>query len=100
MGKHGIASLTTYPYTSSSGTRGTCSSSKKEAAAVTITGYTDVSPEDESALKHAVAQQPVSVAIEADKSVFQLYSSGVFDSSSCGTNLDHGSWRQPVWHCG
>ena len=45
---------------------------------------------DESALKSAVAQQPVSVAIEADKSVFQLYSSGVLDSSSCGTSLDHG----------
>ena len=28
--------------------------------------------------------------IEADQSVFQLYSSGVLDSSSCGTKLDHG----------
>merc|ERR1712139_485931 len=27
---------------------------------------------------------------EADKSVFQLYRSGVLDSASCGTNLDHG----------
>jgi len=33
---------------------------------------------------------PVSVAIEADKSVFQLYSHGVLDSTSCGTKLDHG----------
>jgi len=87
---HGIASLAIYPYTSTAGTRGTCSASKRNAAAVTITGYRDVASEDEVALKHAVAQQPVSVAIEADKSVFQLYSSGVLDSSSCGTNLDHG----------
>lgn len=26
----------------------------------------------------------------ADKSVFQLYSSGVLDDSACGTSLDHG----------
>ena len=37
----------------------------------------------------AVAQQPVSVAIEADQSTFQFYSSGVL-TSDCGTNLDHG----------
>jgi len=29
------------------------------------------------------------VAIEADQFSFQRYSSGVFDNSSCGTNLDH-----------
>ena len=45
---------------------------------------------DEDALKSAVAKQPVSIAIEADKSAFQLYKSGVLDSTSCGTKLDHG----------
>lgn len=45
---------------------------------------------DEDALKAAVARQPVSVAIEADRSAFQLYKSGVFTSVSCGTQLDHG----------
>ena len=38
----------------------------------------------------AVAKQPVSVAIEADKSAFQLYKSGVLDSAACGQKLDHG----------
>jgi hypothetical protein len=57
---------------------------------VTVTGHTDVPREDEDALKAAVSKQPVSVAIEADKSAFQLYRSGVLDSSSCGTQLDHG----------
>merc|ERR1719473_1562085 len=38
----------------------------------------------------AVSKGPVSVAIEADKSVFQLYKTGVMSSKSCGTQLDHG----------
>lgn len=36
-----------------------------------------------------IAQQPVSVAIQANQLSFQLYKKGVF-SSLCGTNLDHG----------
>lgn len=38
----------------------------------------------------AIAEGPVSVAIEADTFVFQFYSGGVLNSSGCGTNLDHG----------
>ena len=37
----------------------------------------------------AIQKQPVSVAIEADQSSFQFYSSGVL-TARCGTNLDHG----------
>lgn len=37
----------------------------------------------------AVANQPVSVAIEADERDFQLYAGGVYDAP-CGTALDHG----------
>jgi C1A family cysteine protease len=33
---------------------------------------------------------PTSVAIEADKMAFQMYHSGILNSTSCGTNLDHG----------
>merc|ERR1712031_12438 len=36
-----------------------------------------------------LSNEGVYVSIEADKMVFQLYSSGVFDSASCGTNIDH-----------
>merc|ERR1719156_417675 len=41
-------------------------------------------------MKAALAKGPVSIAIEADKSVFQTYSSGVLTGSTCGTKLDHG----------
>merc|ERR1711874_267531 len=34
--------------------------------------------------------QPVSVAIEADQKVFQLYTGGVLNNTACGTKLDHG----------
>jgi len=50
----------------------------------------DVAPNNQLALKEAVSNGPVSVAIEADTSVFQFYSSGVITDESCGTKLDHG----------
>jgi len=59
------------------------------ASAVTISGYTDVPTNSDSALEDAVAQAPISVAIEADQPAFQFYTSGVFDAA-CGDMLDHG----------
>ncbi|CAH0481388.1 unnamed protein product [Peronospora belbahrii] len=56
---------------------------------VRVTGYQDVNAQDEHALMVAVAQQPVSVAIEADQKAFQFYKTGVFNLT-CGTQLDHG----------
>lgn len=82
----GICSESAYPYT---GVTGTCQSSKCQSAA-TISGFTDVPANNNNALVAAVAQQPVSVAIEADQSCFQFYSSGVLNCPTCGTNLDHG----------
>lgn len=48
---------------------------QKKAKVVTIDGYEDVPFNDEKSLKKAVAQQPVSVAIEAGGRSFQLYKS-------------------------
>mmetsp|Transcript_120340 Transcript_120340/g.236501 ORF Transcript_120340/g.236501 Transcript_120340/m.236501 type:complete len:459 (+) Transcript_120340:66-1442(+) len=55
-----------------------------------VTGYKDVRGKSEMALMQAVAMQPVSIAIEADKQAFQLYRSGILDTPACGTQLDHG----------
>ena len=57
---------------------------------VSIDSFVDVQSGNETVLKAAVASQPVSIAIEADTFEFQMYKSGVFDSSTCGTSLDHG----------
>merc|ERR1712070_304701 len=54
-----------------------------------VKGYKDVTSDNEQALMSAVQQQPVSIAIEADKMAFQSYKSGIL-SSTCGSNLDHG----------
>jgi len=55
-----------------------------------ISNYADIPSGNETAMGYAVAMQPLSIAIEADQSVFQDYQSGVLNSTLCGTNLDHG----------
>ena len=82
----GIELESTYPYT---GKDGTCTHDKSKSAG-TVKSYVDVTPESPADLKGALHNGPVSVAIEADKLVFQFYRSGVLKSSNCGTNLDHG----------
>jgi len=55
-----------------------------------VMGYRRVQPGDEQALMEAVAQQPVSIGIEAERSqAFQMYKSGVM-SGVCGTKPNHG----------
>ena len=46
---------------------GVCQDNKLRRHVVTIDDYQDVPPNDERALMKAVANQPVSVAIEADQ---------------------------------
>eukprot|EP00397_Hematodinium_sp_SG-2012_P015981 GEMP01016289.1.p1 GENE.GEMP01016289.1~~GEMP01016289.1.p1 ORF type:complete len:339 (+),score=69.27 GEMP01016289.1:106-1122(+) len=53
-----------------------------------VTGYNEVD-EEEEALMEALQKQPVSVAIEADQAVFQLYHDGVLTDEGCGHDLDH-----------
>ncbi len=81
----GITTEAAYPY---QGVDGTCK--KGTSAAATLTGFADIAVNSDAALVAAVAVQPVSVAIEADQNCFQLYSGGVLDCPSCGTQLDHG----------
>ncbi|GKC21817.1 cysteine proteinase COT44-like protein [Tanacetum coccineum] len=82
----GIDTETDYPY---KGVGDVCDQVRNKANIVSIDGYEDVQPNNENALKKAVAHQPVSVGIEASGRAFQLYQSGVF-TGTCGTELDHG----------
>ncbi|KAK6159315.1 hypothetical protein DH2020_006629 [Rehmannia glutinosa] len=76
-----------YPYRARDGT---CDDYLKNRNVVSINSYEDVPANDEQALKKAVANQPISVAIDAGGRDFQLYQSGVF-TGRCGTNLDYGA---------
>jgi C1A family cysteine protease len=83
---HSAISRDAYPYTAQDGS---CQYDSLSHAGVEVSTYVNSTPESSSQTKASLAQQPLSVSIEADKLVFQLYSTGVFDSTSCGTQLDH-----------
>jgi len=78
-----------YPYTSGHGQTGTCNKSKESKGVVKVKGWTAVPRDSVSQLKAAIDQGVVTVTIEADKTVFQQYKSGVLDTKKCGTSLDH-----------
>jgi len=83
---NGLCSEKDYPYTAKDGS---CKKTSCTAQPYTkISSYKDVA-HTEAALGAANDIEPVSVAIEADQSGFQLYKSGVFEGA-CGKNLDHG----------
>mgnify|MGYP003705848201 CR=1 FL=1 len=86
----GLCLESDYPYTSgTTKSAGDCETTCSVVADSDITSYHDVDANSDSAMMNALAQQPVSIAIQADQKDFQLYSSGVF-TGSCGTQLDHG----------
>lgn len=82
----GITTENDYPY---KGKDGTCQKKKTRDHAVKISVYEAVPANNQNRVQAAVAQQPVSVAIDAGNFEFQLYSSGIF-SGSCADQLNHG----------
>lgn len=75
-----------YPYTAKDGS---CNYSAHDNLYVFCARYHSVVANDPQEMKDALAYKQLSVAIQADQLVFQMYSSGIFDSQECGTNLDH-----------
>ena len=78
----GLCTEASYPYQAADGT---C---KKCTPIAHLNGYIDIP--DETSILQEIQKGPVSIGLEADQSVFQFYSGGVLDDSSCGTQLDHG----------
>jgi len=84
----GIDTESSYPYEARDNT---CRFKAADVGA-TDTGFTDVQSKSEEALQEAVANVgPISVAIDASHSSFQLYKRGVYNERACSpTRLDHG----------
>merc|ERR1711862_1017841 len=90
---HDICLEASYPYEAQTGTcrSSGCTVGLRKGV---VTGVKDLAtvpevvPASQANMQSAVAQQPVSVAVDAG--AFQSYKSGVLDESDCGTKLDHG----------
>ncbi|XP_019186368.1 PREDICTED: ervatamin-B-like [Ipomoea nil] len=81
----GITTGANYPYTMR---KGMCNTAKASQAAARISGLQNIPPNSEAAIMQAVANQPVSVAIDAMGRPFQFYKGGLF-STGCTTRTTH-----------
>jgi C1A family cysteine protease len=84
---NGIMTEKDYPYTAMDGS---CAADPAKYTSVKVKSHVGVTPNSKAQLLAAIAQGPVSVAIEADTMAFQFYQGGVLNTSACGTQLDHG----------
>lgn len=81
-----LTTLANYPYTSgTTKVAGSCDKAAANLGTYGITGYKAVDKTTD-ALQAAIAQQPISVAVDATN--WSQYKSGIF--SDCGTQLNHG----------
>ena len=91
VSKYGLCTDQEYPYQAEENKHTHCSSLPCHPVPESfISGCYQITPDNTEQLLNAVSYGPVSVAIEADKHAFQFYSRGVFHSTSCGSDLDHG----------
>jgi len=81
----GINSEADYPYL---GKDGMCKYISYKAYKVN-NGYVNVTANSTVALKTAIVNGPVSVAVQANQLIFQFYKIGVL-KSGCGAKLNHG----------
>ncbi|RWR83313.1 senescence-specific cysteine protease SAG39-like protein [Cinnamomum micranthum f. kanehirae] len=81
-----LATEVNFPYT---GEDDSCIRKKSTNHAADINDHEDVPVNSEKAVLNAMANQPISVAIDASGFVFQFYFSGVFNGDCC-IELDHG----------
>lgn len=84
-----ICTEASYPYEAKDGScrKSSCTVALAEGQ---VTGYVDVDKYSKAALMSAVAQQPVSIAVDAAALGWQYYTGNGVITSMCGTSLDHG----------
>ena len=83
---NGLCTNLSYPYVAQNNI---CQKNNCESI-VKINDYSQVTVNNEKALKRSLYKRPISVAIQANKRSFQMYQSGIYSDLDCGTQLDHG----------
>ena len=81
----GFQTESSYPYTAKAGT---CRFNKGSVAAIPA-GQTQIRRNDPNAIKAALVNGPVSIALAAGNPYFQGYKGGVLSDSRCPTQIDH-----------
>ena len=85
--QNGIVTEASYPYTSGGGNTGICRSPLPQGTTF-LKSHVDIP--SEAQIMGGLAQQPVSIAVDAGPGTpWQLYGGGVV-KSGCGSQLDHG----------
>ncbi|KAJ4717317.1 Cysteine proteinase [Melia azedarach] len=74
-----------YPYKAK---QFTCKTNQ-EGDVVTISGYENMPPNNETLLLTQLADQPISVSINASQKDFQFYKGGVFNATDCDLGVNH-----------
>ena len=80
---HPLMTEADYPYTAHHNFFSKCKYDESKGVGH-VKGYKNVQHHSVDQMKAAIAIGPVSVAIEADKSVFLSYRTGVITGSTCG----------------
>lgn len=75
-----------YPY---AGVNQPCAYDANNTTGVNVPSWAWVPPQSAVDMESALVQQPLSISIQANQLSFQMYKSGVFDNTKCGTSLDH-----------
>lgn len=78
-----------YPYVSGDNTLPACNTNVANGGNVMVTTHGAVTQQSQSAMMTAISQNVVTVAVDASTVYFQQYTSGILDTTACGTNLDH-----------
>lgn len=77
---------TSYPYT---GVKSSTCNYQSASGLFNTIGFGYANYNDPTSIIKALKIQPLTVAVAADKSDFQLYKAGILSSSTCGTTLNH-----------
>jgi C1A family cysteine protease len=86
---HPLELESAYPYTSGTTMKSGSCTYNSSLGQIKATSHTSVGT-DNTSIMNAIAQQPVSIAVDAETAYFQSYTSGVLtNAAACGTTMDH-----------